>query len=185
VAETDPTELKRVVESQHGGVATLVLSVPIDERHDSEPVWQGIVHVFDLAGHAEAKRAYAWSLEDGKDRFYTVLHLGPVTGPVEAVRATIAAEQRMSYPIIEPPPGSMIVFKMSLSDSEEWLELKPDGTLLHHCENAGGRMLKWGIEEKKRQVSVEEAKYRWPIFADEIDRALSMHRPTKTPPTSN
>jgi hypothetical protein len=96
MAEVSPDELKRAVESQHGGTATLVQSVPADERHDGKPVWQGVVHVFDLAGHPKAKRAYAWSSErkDGKRRFYAVLHLGPVTGPVEAVRAAIVAEQR-------------------------------------------------------------------------------------------
>ena len=41
---------------------------------------------------------YAWSSErdDGKRRFYAVLHMGPVTGPVEAVRAAIVAEGRAS-----------------------------------------------------------------------------------------
>ena len=89
-------QLKRAVESQHGGTATLVQSVPVNERHDGKPVWQGVVHVFDLAGHPKAKRAYAWSneREGGKRRFYAVLHMGPVTGPVEAVRAAIVAERR-------------------------------------------------------------------------------------------
>ena len=97
MAEVNPAELKRAVEAQHGGTATLVQSVPIDERHDGKPVWQGVVHVFDLVGHPKAKRAYAWSSErdDGKRRFYAVLHVGPVTGPVEAVRAAIVAERRV------------------------------------------------------------------------------------------
>lgn len=97
MSEVDRDQLKRAVEAQHGGTATLVQSVPVDERHDGEPVWQGTVHVFDLAGHPKAKRAYAWSSEreDGKRRFYAVLHLGPVTGPVEAVRAAIVAQQRV------------------------------------------------------------------------------------------
>ena len=96
MTEVDPSELKRAVEAQHGGTASLVQWVPIDERHDGKPVWQGVVHVFDLAGHPKAKRAYAWSSErdDGKRRFYAVLHMGPVTRPVEAVRAAIVAEQR-------------------------------------------------------------------------------------------
>jgi hypothetical protein len=55
------------------------------------------VHVFDLDGHPKATRAYAWSSPiEGSDkrRFFAVLHLGPVTGPVEAVRVAIVAEQR-------------------------------------------------------------------------------------------
>jgi len=49
MTEVAPSELKHAVESQHGGTATLVQSVPVDERRDSKPVWQGVVHVFDLA----------------------------------------------------------------------------------------------------------------------------------------
>jgi hypothetical protein len=51
----------------------------------------------DLEGHATANRAYAWSYErpDGKRRFVAVLHVPPVTGPREAVRAAIVAEQKM------------------------------------------------------------------------------------------
>ena len=42
---------------QHGGTATLVQSVPVDERHDGKLVWQGVVHVFDLVAHPKAMRA--------------------------------------------------------------------------------------------------------------------------------
>jgi len=96
MSELSVDQLRRAVEDQHGGTATLVQSVPVDERHDGKPVWQGVVHVFDLAGHPKAKRAYAWSteLDDGKRRFYAVLHVGPVTGPREAVRAASVAESR-------------------------------------------------------------------------------------------
>ena len=90
-------DLRRVVESQHGGTATLVQTVPVDERHNGKPVWQGVVHVFDLAGNPKATRAYAWSspIEGGdKRRFFAVLHMGGITGPVEAVRAAIVAQQR-------------------------------------------------------------------------------------------
>jgi hypothetical protein len=63
----------------------------------SETVWEGVVHVFDLADNPKAKRAYAWSYElpDGKRRFFAVLHIGGITGPPEAVRAAIVAEQRV------------------------------------------------------------------------------------------
>lgn len=70
--EVAPAELKHAVESQHGGTATFVQAVPVHETHDGETVWDGVVHVFDLAGHPTAKRAYAWSYErdDGKRRFF-------------------------------------------------------------------------------------------------------------------
>jgi hypothetical protein len=96
MSEATASELKLAVEFQHGGMATFVQSVPIHEEHNGQTVWDGTVHVFDLAGHPTATRAYAWSYErpDGKRRFFAVLHIGGITGPREAVRAAIVAEQR-------------------------------------------------------------------------------------------
>lgn len=83
------------------------------------------------------------------------------------------------YPIIRPPDGSVVVFKISLEDSEEWLELDRHGALIHHYENAGARMfLRRGTEEKSIPISSDEAKRRWPKFAAEIERALA----TRTAP---
>lgn len=94
--EVAPSELKLAVESQHGGMATYVQSVPIHEEHDGQTVWDGMVAVFDLAGHPKATRAYAWSYErpDGARRFFAVLHTPPVQSPRDAVRAAIVAEAR-------------------------------------------------------------------------------------------
>jgi hypothetical protein len=71
--------------------------VPVSETFNGEPVWEGVVHVFDLRGHPTAKRAYAWSspVEGSKRRkFFAVLHVPPVTSPVEAVRAAIVTEHK-------------------------------------------------------------------------------------------
>ena len=88
--------LKVAIERQRGGIATLVQSVPVKEAHNSQTVWEGTVHVFDLEGHTDATRAYAWSyeLESGKRRFIAVLHFGPIKSPGDAVRAAIVAEHR-------------------------------------------------------------------------------------------
>jgi hypothetical protein len=96
MTEVAAPELKRAVESQHGGTATLVQAVPVREEFEGKTVWDGVVHVFDLAGHPNAKRAYAWSYErpDGKRRFFAVLHIPPIDSPVNAVRAAIVAEAR-------------------------------------------------------------------------------------------
>lgn len=97
--EVSPTELKSAVERMHGCTAALVQSVPVSEAFGTRVVWQGTVHVFDLTGHPKATRVYAWSSPiEGSDkrRFFAVLHQGPVTSPVEAVRAAIVAEQRDS-----------------------------------------------------------------------------------------
>lgn len=89
--------LKKTIKSQHGGQASLAQSVPVTERHDSQMVWQGVVHVFDLAGNPRATRAYAWSSPiEGSDkrRFFAVLHMGAIKSPRDAVRAAIVAEHR-------------------------------------------------------------------------------------------
>jgi hypothetical protein len=58
-----------------------VQSVPVKEIHNGQTVWEGVVHVFDLAGHSKATRAYAWSSPiEGSDkrRFFAVLHMGAI-----------------------------------------------------------------------------------------------------------
>jgi hypothetical protein len=58
---------------------------------------EGIVHVFALRGHPTATQAYAWSSPieaSDKRRFFAVLHVLPITSPVEAVRAANVAEVR-------------------------------------------------------------------------------------------
>lgn len=98
MTEVSPDQLKQAVESQHGGTATFVQAVPVHETHNGETVWDGVVHVFDLddCPIIGADRAYAWSYElgDGRRRFFAVLHMPPITGPREAVRAAIVAEAR-------------------------------------------------------------------------------------------
>lgn len=97
--EADCADIQTAVEHQHGGSATLSQSVPIREAFEGKIVWEGIVHVFDLAGHPKAKRAYAWSSPiEGSDkrRFFAVLHVPPITSPQDAVRAAIIAEHKLS-----------------------------------------------------------------------------------------
>jgi hypothetical protein len=94
---SETRQLKEAVERQHGCTATLVQSVPVLERHGDAIVWEGVVHVFQIHGHPKASKAYAWSSPiEGSDkrRFFAVLHVPPVTSPVEAVRAAIVAENR-------------------------------------------------------------------------------------------
>ena len=95
--EVSVDELQRSVEHMHGGTATLVQSIPILETFEEQPVWEGIVHVFDLEGHPKATRAYAWSspIEGStKRRFFAVLHIPPIVSPLDAVRAAIIAEHK-------------------------------------------------------------------------------------------
>jgi hypothetical protein len=97
MSEVSPEELKRAIESQDGGIATFVQSVPVRETFEGKPAWDGTVAIFDLKWHPKATRAYAWSHAiDGSDkrRFFAVLHMGGITGAVEAVRAAIIADKR-------------------------------------------------------------------------------------------
>ena len=88
---------KHAIESQHDGRAAFVQSVPVKETHAGQTVWEGVVHVFDLAGNPKATRAYAWSspIEGStKRRFFAVLHTGAIKSPRDAVRAAIVAEHK-------------------------------------------------------------------------------------------
>jgi hypothetical protein len=90
-------ELQHAIEAQHGGCATLAQTAPVRETFRGQPVWEGVVHVFDLEGHPDATRAYAWSSAiDGnnKRRVYTVLGIGAIKTPLDAVRAAIVAEHK-------------------------------------------------------------------------------------------
>jgi hypothetical protein len=90
-------ELKNTVERLHGGTATHVETVSIQESFAGKVIWQGDVEVFDLANNPKATRAYAWmhSLDDTQaKRHVAVLHVPPVDSPQVAVKAVIVYEYR-------------------------------------------------------------------------------------------
>ena len=95
--EVTPDEFKRVIESQLGATATLAESARVLVANHGKTAWEGVVHVFHLAGHSKATRAYAWSSPIAgsyKRRFFTVLHTGWIKSPIDAVRAAIVAENQ-------------------------------------------------------------------------------------------
>jgi len=90
--QVTPSELRRVVESLHGCRAGLVQTVMI-KKILGEKMWEGAVHIFDLAGHPAANQAYAWACApegSNKPRFFSVLRLPPVTSPGDALEAVMA-----------------------------------------------------------------------------------------------
>ena len=91
-------ELRDVIRRLHGAEATHIESVPVKETFKGETVWEGIVEVFELTGHATAHRVYAWAHEtdDAQKpvRHITVLHLHPIKSAQDAVRAAILQEAR-------------------------------------------------------------------------------------------
>jgi hypothetical protein len=86
--------LKRVIETVYGGTSTFLKSVRVHQARGNQIGWDGLVHIFALKNHPQAKRAYAWSspiVGGARPRFFAVLHMGQVTGPVMAVTAASAA----------------------------------------------------------------------------------------------
>jgi hypothetical protein len=91
-------ELQDVIHKLHGARATHRESVSVKEMYKGQTVWDGVVEVFDLNGHPNANRIYAWShhTEDpaNPNRYVTVLHIPPVISPPTAVQAAIVQESR-------------------------------------------------------------------------------------------
>ncbi len=90
-------ELRAAIRRAHDCDAEHVESVPVREDFQGRTLWQGRVEVFDLQGHARARRCYAWAHaeEDETDADYvTVLAVPPVDSPQDAVKAALLREVR-------------------------------------------------------------------------------------------
>ena len=85
-----------VIKQLHRCDSTWLESVPVHEVFRGQTVWQGIVEVFAVAGHPKAKKAYAWSADQGlpTEKFTAVLEIPPVESPITAVRVSIVAETK-------------------------------------------------------------------------------------------
>ena len=83
--------LRAAIRQTHNCEAVHCQTVPVHETIDGKTIWQGEVEVFDLDGHAEAKKCFAWSHhEKGKgERFVTVLEKQLVNSPEMAVKSAI------------------------------------------------------------------------------------------------
>ena len=93
----DADLLKRVIESQHGGTGTFVQSVRVHKAPPGRDQWDGMVHIFDMRNHPQARRAFAWAapIKGGtKPRYFAVLQQGKIKSPADAVKAAAAAIQR-------------------------------------------------------------------------------------------
>lgn len=65
-----------------------------------------------------------------------------------------------------------IIFHSEHGSIEKWLEVRDDGKLLYVEENSGWDLLKHGVRRKEVILSVEEAKTKWPRYAEEIEKAI-------------
>lgn len=96
-SDTYITRLQNAIRSLNGCESGYVETITVSEPFHSfqrNKLWQGDVLVFEIHGHPEAKRAYAWShtLDDGQTRHIVVLEIPPITSPQTAVQAAIAAQ---------------------------------------------------------------------------------------------
>lgn len=86
--ESEKAALEQAILSQHGVEARWVESVAVSERFEGRVVWEGDVHVCELA---DGRLCYGLTLE-GKT--LTVLGEAPLDSPAAAVRAAIASRMR-------------------------------------------------------------------------------------------
>ena len=62
----------------------------VEERGPDGTMWCGDVETFELVGHPQAQRCFAWSYtEEGRSRHVIVLEEPPVVGPASAVLSTL------------------------------------------------------------------------------------------------
>lgn len=97
MTETNESELRNAVEHLHDCKAVLKEAKDVKDIFQEQTAWEGIVHIFDIEGHPDATRCYAWSspIEGSEKRkFYAVLHIPPVDSPEKAVRAANVADYR-------------------------------------------------------------------------------------------
>ena len=89
-------DICRVVEVTHNCAAKHEYSVPVIEMFGKDEIWEGVVEMFALTGHPNARRCYAWNFSDhdAEPHYVAVLELPPVFSPHTAVRAAIASGQK-------------------------------------------------------------------------------------------
>jgi len=86
-------ELQDAIRKLHRVKSAHIDSVRVIEKSRGNTVWKGAVEVFEIFGHRNSDRAYAWTetIEDpaNSKRHITVLHAGAVNSPKAAVRTAI------------------------------------------------------------------------------------------------
>lgn len=88
-------QLKDAIRRLHGCESEYVGREEVMETFQDETVWNGYVEIFNISGHPQATRCYAWSWageDDNGEPFIVVLELPPVDSPEAAVKAAIMAE---------------------------------------------------------------------------------------------
>lgn len=81
------------IRENFGCEASFVEAVPVNETFRGELMWEGLVHVYELKGHASAERCYVWAelvaALSPKEIVYTVLQTDVIDTPLKAVQASL------------------------------------------------------------------------------------------------
>lgn len=93
---TDLARLQRAIRDLHGLESEHVRSEPVHETFQGKTVWKGVVEVFRVYDHPQAKFACVWDHEtdEGGRNYIAVLGVGPIKAPVDAVRVAIVAQSQ-------------------------------------------------------------------------------------------
>jgi hypothetical protein len=88
--------LQMVIRQLHKCDAEHIATEPVKETFRGDTVWEGDVEVFTVTGHPRAKRAYAWSVNQGtpQEQFTAVLEIPPVKSALDAVKMAIIKQAR-------------------------------------------------------------------------------------------
>jgi hypothetical protein len=90
----DFNTFRDAIHQLHGVEAKWIESVPVSDTFEGGKAWNGVVEVFDVTGHQQARRAFAWSHQSDKGtKILAVLAIPPIHQPRDAVRAAIAADR--------------------------------------------------------------------------------------------
>jgi hypothetical protein len=88
-------QLKEIIRREHGCEAEHEATVPVREVAQGLRLWEGTVEVFELRGHAEARRCFAWAHaeeDEERKRYFTALERPPIDSPQTAVKAALLRE---------------------------------------------------------------------------------------------
>ena len=102
-------ELQDMIRHRYGVESVHLESVPVKETPEGKTIWEGNVEVFELENYPKAPKAYVWSyatFDPKRPLHVSVLHVPPISSPVQAVRAAIMEESRAREAAQAKPDGS-------------------------------------------------------------------------------
>lgn len=96
----DIARLQDAIRQLHSCNSIHMESVSITEMFRGAVAWDGVVETFELFGHPDADRCYAWMYlnDDDSTQFVVILHNPPIDSPLKAVKAAIAASAKSRKP---------------------------------------------------------------------------------------